>query len=408
MGKKSRRRASSRDAPAKRQTRETGSAAFLCSPEAWKVLCSDGYRPLTECPEVQMCVSVYAELIASMTLHLMRNTGSGDVRVKNELSRKLDINPSRDMTHQTFTFLIVWTMLMTGNQVTVPLYRGGMLDDLRPMPPGQISFLPDGESYRIRCGAQTFAPDEVLHFALRPDPARPYMGMGFTAALSDVVKSLRQTNATRNALMQSPKPSIIVRVDGLTDELQTAEGRRKLASRYLDETEDGKPWFVPAEAMSVSTVRPLTINDLAIRDGLEIDKRSIAAIIGVPPFLVGIGSFNRDEFNWFLSTRVRAVARIVEQELTKKTLISPELYWRFNNRSLLSYDLPALISAGAQMVDRMAMRRNEWRDWAGLPPDPEMDELLALENYIPADRLGDQKKLKGGKTDGEDEADANA
>jgi hypothetical protein len=26
-----------------------------------------------------------------------------------------------------------------------------------------------------------------------------------------------------------------------------------------------------------------------------------------------------------------------------------------------------------------------------------MEELLALENYLPADRLGDQKKLKGGE-----------
>ena len=48
------------------------------------------------------------------------------------------------------------------------------------------------------------------------------------------------------------------------------------------------------------------------------------------------------------------------------------------------------------MVDRMALRRNEWRDWAGLPPDEEMDELLALENYIPVARLGDQKKLNEG------------
>ena len=52
-----------------------------------------------------------------------------------------------------------------------------------------------------------------------------------------------------------------------------------------------------------------------------------------------------------------------------------------------------LVKAGAEMVDRMSMRRNEWRDWMGLPPDPDMDELLALENYIPADRLGDQNKL---------------
>lgn len=44
------------------------------------------------------------------------------------------------------------------------------------------------------------------------------------------------------------------------------------------------------------------------------------------------------------------------------------------------------------------MRRNEWRDWMGLEYDPEMEKLLALENYIPADRLGDQKKLTGGET----------
>ena len=157
MGKKNRRRASSRDAPGRKmeaaggaQKRESGSAAFLCSPEAWKVLCGDGYRPLTQCPEVQMCVGVYADLIASMTLHLMRNTGSGDVRVKNELSRKLDISPSRDMTHQTFISLIVWVMMMHGNQVTIPVYRGDLLDDLIRVPPEQVSFLPDGGNVILR------------------------------------------------------------------------------------------------------------------------------------------------------------------------------------------------------------------------------------------------------------------
>ena len=45
------------------------------------------------------------------------------------------------------------------------------------------------------------------------------------------------------------------------------------------------------------------------------------------------------------------------------------------------------------------MRRNEWRDWIGLSPDESMDELYLLENYLPPDRLGDQKKLlpKGGE-----------
>ena len=61
-----------------------------------------------------------------------------------------------------------------------------------------------------------------------------------------------------------------------------------------------------------------------------------------------------------------------------------------------NYSMDEMVKAGAEMVDRVAMRRNERRDWLGLEPDPEMDDLLALENYIPADRLGDQKKLTGG------------
>ena len=60
------------------------------------------------------------------------------------------------------------------------------------------------------------------------------------------------------------------------------------------------------------------------------------------------------------------------------------------------------MSAGKELVDRMAMRRNEWRDWLGLSPDEDMEELLALENYIPADRLGDQKKLKGEGDNGDE------
>lgn len=59
----------------------------------------------------------------------------------------------------------------------------------------------------------------------------------------------------------------------------------------------------------------------------------------------------------------------------------------------MSYNLTELVNAGAQMVDHAAMRRNEWRDWLGLPPDPDMDDIIVLENYLPVNRLGDQKKL---------------
>ena len=384
-----------RDAPVQRSA---SSGIALTSPDVWKILCTDGYRPIMKCPEVQMCINVYADLISSMTLRLMRNTEDGDVREKNELSRLLDINPNRYMTHMTFFQTIVRALMETGNEVTYPTYRaGGYLTSLKPLEPMQTSIVPVGtEDYEINYAGRTLQPDEVLHFILNPDPNRPFIGRGYQASLKDIVKSLRQANATRQALQESPAPSIIVKVDGLTEEFRSPEGRAKLGAQFIDASENGRPWFIPAEAFSVDQVRPLNMTDLAVKDSLELDKRSIAAIFGMPAFLVGVGEFKLDEYQLFVTTRLMAVARIIEQTMTKGLLWSEDLYLSFNPRSLYNYSLNDLVNVGKEMVDRMAMRRNEWRDWLGLPPDPEMNELLALENYLPADRLGDQKKLNGG------------
>ena len=384
-------RKNSRDAPQARST-----VGVVATDSAWEILCKDGYKPLTACPEVQMCAGVYADLIASMTLHLMQNTPGGDVRVKNELSRKLDISPHGHMTRHTFMSLIVWTLMMHGNQVTIPTYRKGYLEDLQPIPPSLVSFIPTEESYTVMVNGVAFAPDEVLHFMLRPDPEAPYRGMGYGVSLSDVVGSLRQANATKTALMQSPAPSIIVKVDGLSEEFASPTGRAKLREGHLDSRDNRQPWLIPAEAYGIVQVKLLAIHEHDRGENLELDKKAVASIFGVPPFLVGVGDFRKEEFNWFVTTRVLSVAKAIEQELTKGLLVSTELYWRFNNRSLLSYDIGELVTAGSEMVDRMALRRNEWRDWIGLPPDPDMEELLALENYIPANRLGDQAKLTGG------------
>lgn len=71
------------DAP---KVQRRSAAVAICPDDSWRVLIADGYRPLSQCPEVMMCVNVYAELIASMTIHLMENGEHGDVRVKDELT----------------------------------------------------------------------------------------------------------------------------------------------------------------------------------------------------------------------------------------------------------------------------------------------------------------------------------
>ena len=244
----------------------------------------------------------------------------------------------------------------------------------------------------------------MLHFPFRPDPDQPWRGRGLEFALRDIVKSLRQANATRRALQESPAPSLIVKVDGLTEEFASKQGRKRLREQYIDSSEAGEPWLIPAEAFSVDQVKPLTMSDLAIKENLELDKRSVAALFGVPPFLVGIGEYRQDEYQHFLSTRVMAIVRIIEQVMTSGLLWSEDLYVSMNPRSLYNYSLSDLINVGKEMVDRAAMRRNEWRDWMGMPPDPDMDELFLLENYLPTNRLGDQAKLND-PAEGGDEND---
>jgi HK97 family phage portal protein len=390
----------SRDAPT---ASVKDGASFLTSVEGWEVLCGSGYRPFNECTEVQACIGVFADLIGSMTIRLMRNGEHGDERVRDGLSYRVDIAPSRYMTRIAFIQCLVRTLMTNGNCVVYPEYdRAGLLVNLKLLPPHMVSFIPRDDGYVILYQGRELNPDTVLHFVLNPDPDQPWHGTGYRVSLRDAVDGIRQAEATRQKLLKFPAPSIIVKVDGLVEEFSSVEGRKKLRAQYLDSSEAAEPWFIPAEAFAVEQVKPLTISDLAIRENLELDKRAVAAIFGVPPFMVGVGAFNREEYRNFINTRVLAVAKIIEQELTRKLLYSPDLYFKFSNMSLYSYDLSELVAAGSQLVDRMAIRRNELRDWLGLSPDSAMDELLALENYLPVSRLGDQKKLNGSDNDGSD------
>ncbi len=384
----------SRDAPAKKRS----DTSWLVSTQAYEILVGQGYTRLADCPEVQMCVDVYADLISSMTLHLMQNTKHGDVRIRDALATKVDVHPNKLMTRKTFIGHIVRVLMLEGegNQITFPRFTAqGLLDNLEPLPPYKVSLIPKGDSYEILYNQQRFSPDEVLHFVIRPDPQEPWRGTGYKAVLKDVVKGLKQAGATKQAILESPAPSVIVKVDGLSEEFSSVEGRKKLADQYLDSSENGRPWFIPSEAFSVEQVKPLTLHDLAIARNLELDKRTAAAIFRVPAFLVGVGEYKKDEYNAFINHGIMPMAQAIQQELTRKLLYAPDRYWRFNPRSLYAYDLSEMVEAGGEMVDRAAMSRNEWRDWVGMSPRDDMEEIVLLENYLPIVRLGDQKKLTG-------------
>ena len=393
MNKRQRQKMKARAEPAA----QSKIVSWLCSSEAFETLTCQGYTNLAHNPEIITAVGKIAKLIGSMTIHLMQNTDDGDIRVRNELSRKIDINPYSNMTRSLFIQWIVMTMYLygDGNAVVYPQFRRGYLRDLKPIPASMVSFIPDGLwDYTVSINGKEYAPDEILHFVLNPGNYYPWRGEGLHVALKDVANNLKQAAATEKGFMQSKwKPSIIVKVDALTDEFSSPEGRSQLLRDYIDTSEVGEPWMIPAEQFEVEQVKPLSLSDLALSDMVQLDKKTVASILGVPPFVLGVGDFKRDEWNNFISSTIMPVAQMIEQELTKKLLYSPELYFHFNPRSLYNYELRDLAAIADDQYIRGIMTGNEVRNWIGLSPTEGLNDLVILENYIPRGMIGDQSKL---------------
>ena len=380
-----------RDKPAEQRS----SVGFVMG-SGWESICCEGYTRLSENPEVRMAVGRIAELISAMSIRLMANTDSGDVRLYNELSRKLDITPNRWMTRKTMMAAIVWTLLLDGggNAVVWPRTAGGLLEELVPLPPSSVSFQTDGFGYRILVGGVPYSPEDLLHFSVNPSTERPWMGTGFRVALKSVVQNLQQAGRTKNAFLSSEwKPSVIVKLDGNSDELISEAGRKRLAEQYLKTSSAGEPWMIPAEQMEVVQVKPLSLNDLAISDSVKLDRQSVAAILGVPPYVVGLNKFDQAEWNHFISTTIMPIVRGIEQEMTRKLLISPNWYISMNPWALYAYDLRDLSEIGSNLYIRGVMTGNELRNWIHLAPKEGLDELVILENFIPQGMIGAQKKL---------------
>ena len=390
-----RKRAGSRAGQVRTETPATNPVALWM---AGGDICCAGYTRLSDNPEIMTGCLRIAELIGSMTIYLMSNTDQGDVRIVNELSRMIDITPNGTMTRNQWMTAIIMNLLLygNGNSVVVPHTYEGILRSLEPISAGRVTFQPTRNSfrdYRIRIDGVERDPESVMHFTYNPDPTYLWKGRGVTVALKDIANNLKQAQATENAFMSSEwKPSIIVKVDALTDEFSSPEGRAKLLESYVKPARTGEPWLIPAEQFQVEQIKPLSLNDLALKDTVELDKRTVASVLGVPAFLLGVGEYNQAEWNNFIQTKLRAIAQNIQQEMTRVLITSPKWYLMLNYWSLIDYDLKStsdILLAGA---DRGYVNGDEWRRRMNLAP-AGLTEYKVLENYIPYEDSGKQNKL---------------
>ena len=370
-------------------------------------LACTGYTSLADNPEIMTACHKIAELIGSLTIHLMANTEKGDQRIINELSRKIDIEPEMHMTRSTWMHANVMNLLLygKGNAIVVPHTYQGILQNLEPIGADRVTFQPIGyRDYKVLIDGKPKSPDSLIHFVFNTDKHFLWKGKGLTVCLKDLAENLKQATKTEKGFMESKwKPSVIVKVDALTEEFSNPEGRQKLLNSYVKSANVGEPWLIPAQQFEVEQVKPLSLADLAIADTVQLNKRTVAAILGVPPFLLGVGEYNKDAWNNFILNTIKPICISIQQELTKKLIISEKMYLKFNVLSLLDWDIKSIYDVFGGLADKGIVTPNEVRDRVGMNQLEGLDTLRILENYIPVSDIGNQKKLNnaGGTEDGE-------
>lgn len=392
---------------------------------AWSYDCDDyvryiphGYRTLSDCPEIKSGIERIAEIISSMSIHLMKNTNKGDVRVKNGLSRFVDITPSSKMNRQLLISWIVQEMLLFGNALVIPHTKNGFFIDFEAIPHGEYSLVDDDRSFKnnrkyyikLNADNKLYKPDEVLHFRYNPSMKKPWVGESQEVILKDLIDGLGQARATVHDFLEHQMlPTVIVSVDALPDDLKTEEGRDSIEKRFIRRAKNGQPWIIPS-MMEVEQMKPLTLNDVGINERAAIDKKTVASILGIPEFLLGVGDYDQDSYNNFIRTKIAVICKAIEQELSRKILIDDNSYFIFNRKSMLSYDLDTLGELYMNLFEHGIVTGNEVRDVMGMSPLDDLDKLLILENYIPVDKSGEQKKLndsdnkKGGDDGGKEDS----
>lgn len=377
----------------RKQKRDTSSVGLWLSGDT----CPSGYTRLSDNPEVVTACRRIAELCGMLTIHIMENREDGDQRIINELSAKLDINPNPSMTRKTFIEAIVMNLLLygDGNSVVRVKTHEGLLGSLTPVPAGRVGFQAIGwDDYMVTIDGKALNKDDVLHFRINSDPIYLWKGRGFRVLLKDLVGNLKQAQETEKAFFKSNyKPSLIIKVDALTDEFASPAGREKLLDSYIKTAQVGEPWMIPAEQFQVEQIKPLSLADLAMSDNVKLDKQTVASILGVPGFLLGVGAYNKQEWNNFVNTQLKSIVMGLQQEMTKKLILSPKWYVRFNIMSLLDWDIQTISTVFCSLADRGYVTGNEVRDKIGMSPMDGLNELKVLENYIPIEMSGLQKKL---------------
>ena len=98
-----------------------------------------------------------------------------------------------------------------------------LIDDLTPLDMDGVEWKTDKDKIQVKYENRIY---ELIHFAINPNLINPRFGQGYRVYLRDIVKNLSQASKTKNDFMRSTyMPSLIIKVDSLSDKLSSDDGK---------------------------------------------------------------------------------------------------------------------------------------------------------------------------------------
>ena len=357
-------------------------------------------RTALACTAVFRCVSLIANTIASLPLHVHKVTKDGTTEIarQHRLDPILHGQPNPMISSYTFRQLITTSLLTTGNGYAVIDRTRGQVSGLYPVESHSVEVAREKGrlKYSITLPDGTEEVDQVdmIHVpGLGFDGVRGMSviqavgkeAIGLSLVMERFVARLHKNSSIARGVIEAPNELKPETWKNLLDGLKKLLTQEDAIAVPLD---SGMKW-------NSVTISP---DDVQTIEERRFQVAEICRIFGVPPHMAGEtekstswGSGLEQQVLGFVKFTLRPWLVSIEQEFNRKLFRKPPYFCEFALDGLLRGDSKTQAEIAQFEVQNAIRTPNEHRRLRNLPPQEGGDVLLANGALTPITLLGTTK-----------------
>lgn len=260
--------------------------------EGWRTLCSGGVSPeaAQSVSAVYACVSVIAETIGSLPLHLYHSNDQREKARQHSLYSVLHDTPNDYQSAVEFREWMTACYLLRGNAYAL-IKRGwdGQVTELRPLHPDTVGIVKVGGGYQYQTVIDEvpvrLLPESIFHLRHRAGD-NPLLGVSPIHIARDTIALAISEQAHGNAMFNNgTKLSGVIETEPGTTKEQATTISDTWKATYAGAGKHGGTPILPAGATFRSV--SMTLEDAEWIAARQFSVEEIARIFRVPPTIIG-------------------------------------------------------------------------------------------------------------------------